>query len=90
MAPSGSKYKYATRPSFTNDFDRCTNNIAEYEAIILGLRKLKDLRVQTYIIKTDSRVVVSQIEKDYAAQELVLIQYLFDMRSLEKQFGGFI
>jgi hypothetical protein len=25
---------------FTNKADKCTNNIAEYEAIFLGLRKL--------------------------------------------------
>jgi ribonuclease HI len=34
------KYKYAMRLSFALEFDRCTNNIAEYEAVILGLRKL--------------------------------------------------
>jgi hypothetical protein len=35
--------------------DRCTNNVAEYEAVILGLRKLRALGVTTCIIKTDSK-----------------------------------
>jgi ribonuclease HI len=45
------------RLSFALESDRCTNNIAEYEAIIMGLRKLKALGVTTCIIKTDSKVV---------------------------------
>lgn len=66
-------YRYTARLSFTNDSDKCTNNIVEYEAIILGLRKLRALRVRTYIINTDSRIVVGQIEKDCAAREPVLL-----------------
>lgn len=33
--------------------DKCTNNIAEYEDLILGLRKLKALIVKTCIVKND-------------------------------------
>jgi hypothetical protein len=56
-SPTGVKHKYAARLSFALESDRCTNNIAEYEAVILGLRKLKALGVTTCIIKTDSKVV---------------------------------
>jgi hypothetical protein len=38
-SPAGVKYRYAGRLSFALELDRCTNNIAEYDAIILGLRK---------------------------------------------------
>jgi hypothetical protein len=69
--------------------DRCTNNVAEYEAVILGLRKLRALGVTTCIIKTDSKVVVGQVEKDYAAKDPALMQYLTAVRSLERQFKGF-
>jgi hypothetical protein len=41
------------------------------------------------IVKTDSKVVASQIKKDYSAKESVLMQYLSVVRSLEKQFKGF-
>jgi hypothetical protein len=57
-SPIGVKHRYATRLSFALESDRCTNNVAEYEAVILGLRKLRALGVTTYIIKTDSKVVV--------------------------------
>jgi hypothetical protein len=69
--------------------DRCTNNIAEYEAVILGLRKLRALGVTTCIIRTYSKVVAGQVEKDYAAKDPALMQYLAAIRSLERQFKGF-
>jgi ribonuclease HI len=88
-SPASVKYRYAVRLSFALDSDRCTNNIAEYEVVILGLCKLRALGVTTCIIRTDSKVIVGQIEKEYSAKEPVLMQYLTAVRSLEKQFKGF-
>ena len=69
--------------------DRCTNNIAEYEAVILGLRKLRALGVTSCIVKTDSKVVVGQVEKEYSAKDPALMQYLTVVCNHEKQFKGF-
>jgi ribonuclease HI len=88
-SPTGVKHRYAMRLSFALESDRCTNNIAKYEAVILGLRKLRALGMITCIIKTDSKVVAGQIEKEYSAKEHVLMQYLVAVRGLEKQFKGF-
>jgi ribonuclease HI len=88
-SPTGVKHRYAARLSFALESDRCTNNIAEYEAIILGLRKLRALGVTTCIVKTDSKVVVGQVEKEYSAKDPALMQYLTAVRSLERQFKGF-
>jgi ribonuclease HI len=88
-SPAGVKYRYAARLSFALEFDRCTNNIAEYEAVILGLHKLRALGVTTCIIRIDSKVIAGQVEKEYSAKELVLMQYLTAIRSLERQFKGF-
>jgi ribonuclease HI len=88
-SPIGVKHRYAARLSFALESDRCTNNIAEYEAVILGLRKLRALGVTTCIIKTDSKVVASQVEKEYSAKDPALMQYLTAVRSLERQFKGF-
>jgi ribonuclease HI len=87
--PTGIKHRYATRLSFALVSDRCTNNIAEYEAVILGLRKLRVLGVTTCIVKADSKVVVSQVEKEYSAKDPTLMQYLMAVRSLKRQFKGF-
>jgi ribonuclease HI len=48
-SPSGIKMKYAARLEF-----QCTNNIAEYEVVLLGLHKAKAMGIQTLVIKTDS------------------------------------
>jgi ribonuclease HI len=88
-SPTGVKHRYAARLNFAPESDRCTNNIAEYEAVILGLRKLKALNVTTCIVKTDSKVVVGQVEKEYSAKDPALMQYLTAVRSLERQFKGF-
>jgi ribonuclease HI len=88
-SPTGVKHRYAAHLNFSLESDRCTNNVAQYEAVILGLRKLRALGVTTCIIKTDSKVVAGQVKKDYAAKDLALMQYLMAVRSLERQFKGF-
>jgi ribonuclease HI len=89
MSPTSVKHRCATRLSFSLEFDSCTNNIEEYEAVILGLRKLRALGVTTCIVKTDSKVVAGQVEKEYSAKDPALMQYLTTVRSLERQFKGF-
>jgi hypothetical protein len=49
----------------------------------------KGLGVTTCIVRTDSKVVADQVEKDYAAKDPALMQYLAAIRSLERQFKGF-
>jgi ribonuclease HI len=49
VAPSGLRTKYVARLEF-----RVTNNIAEYEGLILGLNKAKALGAKTLLIKIDS------------------------------------
>jgi ribonuclease HI len=40
VSPSGMKLRYAARLQFTKKTDKCTNNIVEYEIVLLGLQKL--------------------------------------------------
>jgi hypothetical protein len=49
VAPSKVKACYAARLDFS-----CTNNIAEYETLLLGLQKLKAMRIRRAVLKTDS------------------------------------
>jgi ribonuclease HI len=88
-SPPSVKYRYTMRLNFMLKSNKCTNNIAEYKAVILGLQKLRALGVTTCIVKTDSKIVAKQIEKHCLAKELVLMQYLLVVRSLDKQFKGF-
>ena len=76
--------KYTTRLEF-----KATNNIAEYEGLILGLNKAKALGAKTILAKTDSQVVTRQVEKEYVAREPELAKYLASIRALERRFQGF-
>ena len=42
-----------------------TNNIAEYEALILGMKATKDLRVEQLAVFGDAELVVQQVKKLY-------------------------
>jgi ribonuclease HI len=75
ISPSRIKLYY-TRLQFTNEADKCTNNIAEYEAILLGFRKLRAISVQTCVLRIDLKVVSSQMEKECIARETTLEKYL--------------
>lgn len=44
------KILYAAKLEF-----QCTKNIVEYEAILPGLRKLKDMGVKRAVLKSDSQ-----------------------------------
>jgi ribonuclease HI len=74
---------------FSNESDKCTNNIAEYEAILLGLQKLRAISVQRCILHTDSKVVAGQIEKESIGREPTLKRYLVLVRRMESFLKGF-
>ena len=84
IAPSGLRTKYTARLEF-----KATNNIAEYEGLILGLNKAKALGAKMLLAKTDSQVIAGQVEKEYMAREPELAKYLATVRALELRFKGF-
>jgi ribonuclease HI len=83
FSPSGIKLHYVARMQYNSKFDKCTNNIAEYEATLLGLCKLSAIEVQKCILHTDSKVVARQIEKRCSAREPTLERYLGLVRRME-------
>jgi ribonuclease HI len=70
ISPSSLHIKYAARLEF-----KATNNIAEYEGLILGLNMAKALEAKTLLAKIDCQFIVGQVEKEYIARELELIKY---------------
>ena len=46
-----------------------TNNEAEYEAILAGLRVEKALSARNLLLQSDSKLVVGQIKEEYEAKE---------------------
>jgi hypothetical protein len=74
---------------FHSEADKCINNIAEYEAILLGPWKLRAVGVQTCTLRIDSKVVARQIEKECITREPTLERYLALVRRMECYFKGF-
>ncbi len=75
--------RYAARLQFDT-----TNNVAEYEAILLGLRKAKALGIRRLLIQTDSKLVAGHVDKSFEAKEEGMKRYLEAVRSMEKCFTG--
>jgi ribonuclease HI len=89
ISPSGIKLHCAARLQFNNEANKCNNNIAEYNAILLGLHKLNAVEVQRCTLCTDSRVVARQIEKECIGREPTLQRYLALIIRMENYFKGF-
>jgi ribonuclease HI len=77
------------RLQFTAEADKCSNNIAEYEAMLLGLRKLRAMGVQNCILKTNSKVIASKIEKECMSRDATLEKYLAIIRRMENYLKRF-
>jgi hypothetical protein len=84
VAPSKLRTCYAVKLDFS-----CTNNIAEYEALLLGLRKLKAMGIRRAVLKTDSQVISGHVDKSCRARDPKLEKYLDTVRRLEASFEGF-
>jgi len=60
--------------SYKLEFDT-TNNIAEYEALLLGLRATKDMKIQHLKVLGDSELVIQQVRNNYQTKNLKLKSY---------------
>jgi ribonuclease HI len=89
-SPSEIKLKYTARLQFKAEAYNYNNNIAEYEAVLLGLHKLRAMGVQRCNLKTDSKVIASQIEKECIGRDKTLQRYLAAVQRMEKFLKGFI
>jgi ribonuclease HI len=84
VAPSKVRTCYAIKLDFS-----CTNNIVEYEALLLGLHKLKAMGIRRAILKTDSQVISGHMDKSSKARDPKLEKYLDAVQRLEASFEVF-
>jgi ribonuclease HI len=80
--------RYAAGLIFGNN-EYSTNNTTEYEALLLALRKMKALGQQTFIIRTNSKVIQEHIERESEARNPVLMKYQEKVREMERHFKGY-
>ncbi|GJU54526.1 reverse transcriptase domain-containing protein [Tanacetum coccineum] len=82
--PSGVEYAYALRLTFAS-----TNNEAEYEALLAGLRIARMMNVLRIEVKVDSKLVASQVNGTYEASKGSMIKYLAKARKYISEFKTF-
>ncbi|GJX41629.1 RNA-directed DNA polymerase, eukaryota, partial [Tanacetum coccineum] len=70
IAPDDVEYSYALRLNFSN-----SNNEAEYEALLAGLRIAKEMQVRDIHAFVDSKLVANQVEGSYEAKRARMIKY---------------
>jgi ribonuclease HI len=80
--------KEATYFSYRLEFD-CTNNIVEYEALLLGLNLTIDMKINFLHIRGDSYLIVSQVKRDFSAKKPRLKQYRDVVWDVMKNFDEF-
>ncbi|GKC74803.1 reverse transcriptase domain-containing protein [Tanacetum coccineum] len=82
--PEGMEFTYALRFEFT-----ATNNEAEYEALIAGLRIAARMGLRNLEANVDSRLVANHVLGEYMAKEDNMIQYINKTKSLIQGFDRF-
>ena len=61
VAPTGEHLKYVIQMHFPRE--KATNNTAEYEGLLAGLRIAVDLGIKKLIVRGDSQLVIWQVNK---------------------------
>ncbi|KAL0385933.1 UNVERIFIED_CONTAM: Retrovirus-related Pol polyprotein from transposon gypsy [Sesamum radiatum] len=81
QGPDGVEIEVAARLSFA-----ATNNEAEYEALILGLKLVVEAGVKELDVCTDSQLVAMQVEGAYETRERTMTQYLAKVKEQMSRF----
>ncbi|GJR75467.1 reverse transcriptase domain-containing protein [Tanacetum coccineum] len=83
-SPGGTEFTYALRFQFT-----ASNNEAEYEALIAGLRIAAQMGVRNVNVSVDSKLVANQVLGTYITKEENMVKYLEKAKSLISGFANF-
>lgn len=81
ITPQGDSIPKSYRLSFP-----CTNNIAEYEALTIGLRIAVQWKIQELHVFGDSQLVIRQATNDYQTKDEKLIPYKQMVDDLKQHF----
>ncbi|GJU61954.1 reverse transcriptase domain-containing protein [Tanacetum coccineum] len=84
VSPEGKEYTYALRFEFKN-----TNNEAEYEALLAGLRVTEEMEIKNLAIYIDSQLVFNQVKGLFKARKPAIKQYLEKSKEILKSFNTY-
>lgn len=68
---------------------KATNNVAEYEALLFGLRKARELGYAAVKVFSDSELLVRQIRGEYRVKNPRLRQFYDQVQNLLRSFDAF-
>ena len=77
ISPKGLVLEQAVRLGFP-----VSNNEAEYEALIVGLRRARRLDAEHLQVFCDSQLVTNQVSREYQARDERMLAYLLVVLSL--------
>src|SRR3954468_9092119 len=67
----------------------CTNNVAEYNALLIGLQLAHQLGVRILQAYGDSGLIVNQLREEYEVRSDDLISYFNSALQMAERFEGF-
>jgi ribonuclease HI len=79
--PNGIMIELSVRLGFS-----ASNNVAEYEALLLGLKSAKTLKAERIRVHCDSQLVVHQLSGEYEARSEKMTAYVMAARELLDTF----
>ena len=82
-SPKGDHLRYVLQVHF-----RASNNVAEYEALIHGLKVAKEIGAHRIICYGDSDLVVQQCSGDWDAKDANMASYRFHVQKIAGFFEG--
>ncbi|XP_017984360.1 PREDICTED: uncharacterized protein LOC108663639 [Theobroma cacao] len=77
ISPNGKYYPATTRLNFN-----CTNNIAEYEALVMGLQAAIKMRVGAIEVYEDSALVICQMRENHIVDALATFAAMFKIKEV--------
>jgi ribonuclease HI len=83
ISPLGKHLRYVLRLHFP-----ASNNVAEYEALVNGLRIAIELGVRRLDARGDSQLVIDQVMKNSHCRDRKMEAYYDEVRRLEDKFYG--
>ena len=83
ISPKGEQLKYVFQILF-----EVSNNEAEYEALLHGLRLAISLGTKRLLVYGDSLLVVQQVNKEWDINKETMDAYVAEIRKHENKFSG--
>jgi ribonuclease HI len=83
ISPTGEQLKYIMQI-----FWKISNNEAEYEALLHGLRLAASLGIKRLLVYSDSAVVINQVNKSWDRNKENMDAYCLEDCKLENKFYG--